>query len=1060
MTKDYPLTQIAGFPANAKLSVDGSTEADVLAALAANTPLPPRDLALGRIGVDFAGKTDTPVKTPLGGVTISAAAHARLGVGVCDKSATVLAQLALADADDLKLAWADAPGQRYAYLVGGYDVNANLSGTHAVGALGKATFGVDAKQSSALATVASFAAGAGADDVLKQLVAGWRLPATINDATDLAPGTSVLVEIDGSLGLKLGAQLGYDFSFVRAVQAGGLSGDLGLKVATALTTQLGFNASGKFLLWVERPSAALALRLRLFKLRKKGWTFALNLTVGATPVTPLPDTIDDFVEAVFGVQGKQVIADLKKLEEWTDPTKSAGDIVAGLAHDKVLALIKDTTGFDPATEFTKARQKFLDGIGAWHALPGRASAWLWQTTTAGLAANDRTTLKNAVAALAATGDAAVKKFVADQVAQAGFDQRIVGQFIDSLAEDGVLALLERAPEVRQAAQSLQKLLEGDFLEKLQQQIEAALGLDQIVKAVTKTDWDKVDGWLLDRLSKFFGETLQFNKLDEIRGTLNTVIGKRDQLYHALHEAVTKTYEAKFAYAYESATTKTALIDAKFDFSEPRAQAAFLRIVASGAWDDLFLAPIPGVTLASGVLTHGIARKTSVQFTLPMFTSSYTDVVSSLAKLEVHTEGTELVGAYTLNASDETKSIGHFQSRLGLTARYSAAAQADARLHIHGAGQSAWTQQYRQVLPRAKFAELEFALTPIQSAYFAAQFAPPAQSLHDWLFAFDDQVEKVLHNGANEFGDVLLGLEVRQTGDILAAWTQPRDARELLRAQCAVSRAIQLRLRELMLDTYLQDLADVAPNNDVLRAFLVHAALPVVNHASYEPGDDSVTLDATKPYWDSFDPELVRAMATLGFDPPQRPAAALLSPLLARAQARLIFLGRTNDAQWFEPRDVGDVLTRACPSDQTLYDNGPLARLLFVESTIITGAMTAVAHATRFANEASTPGANPAALLAALAQFGADLTTTFNAKLHSFYLPSSIRSVGAVVFAAATEALYGLDAASPAPEAVLALTVVRPGAKFPLADFLQGKKPTDAADIACEQRLVQNLQSRA
>ena len=66
----------------------------------------------------------------------------------------------------------------------------------------------------------------------------------------------------------------------------------------------------------------------------------------------------------------------------------------------------------------------------------------------------------------------------------------------------------------------------------------------------------------------------------------------------------------------------------------------------------------------------------------------------------------------------------------------------------------------------------------------------------------------------------------------------------------------------------------------------------------------------------------------------------------------------------------------------------------------------------------------------------------------------------MVFAAATEALYGLDAASPAPEAVLALTVVRPGAKFPLADFLQGKKPTDAADIACEQRLVQNLQSRA
>lgn len=1042
MTKDYPLAQLAGFPANAKLTVDGSTDADVLAALAANSPFPARDLALGRIGVDFSGKTDTPITTPLGKVTIGAKASGRLGVGICDKSSTVLAQLALADATDLKLAWNDGPGQRYAYLVAGYEISAAAAGKHPVGAVGSATFAVDANQASTFATVARFAAGDGADDVLVRLVQGWRLPAAITHAQDLPAGTAVLVEVDASFGLKLGAKLGYDFSMVRAVQAGGLSGDVGLKVATALSAQIGFSASGKFLLCVERASAAETLRLRLFKQRKTGWSFALDLKVGATPVTPLPDTIDDFVESVFGVHGKQVIADLKKLEAWTDPAKSTGELVAGLVNKKALALIKDTTGIDPEQEFTKARQKFLDGIDAWQALPGRTSAWLWQKASAGLAGADKARLLAAVKALAAGDDEAVKKLVADEVSRAGFDQDIVGQFVESLAEEGVLALLERAPAVRDSAKFVQQLLDGDFLQKLQGRIAKALDLDQIVKTVTATDWQKVDGWLLGRLSEFFGEQLQFNKLDQIRGTINAVIGKRDQLYHALHEAVTKTYEAKFAYAYESATTRTALIDATFDFGQPTAQAAYGRIVASGNWEDLFLAPIPGVQLASGVLTHGISRKTSVQLTLPMFASNFTDVVSSLAKLEVHSEGAELVGTYSLEASDEVKSVGRYQSRLALTAAHAVRAGATGGLRVHGDFKSSWTYVYRYVRAAASLPEMQSLLAPIQQAYFAEKFSAPAKSFDRWLIDFDRQIEGELNNGPSNFGDVLVSFELAMPGALTAVWFEPRTEAEQLAAQCAASRAIQRSLRNLLLQSYVRDLDNLMTTNVARFALLVYASLPVANKLILR--DDEVTPSTADYYWDWVDARLVWALAR------SRPAIATLTRNMEAIRVRLEAEGRSEAAAAYASTQVERVINGV--SDPASY-SGYLRGLLFVEAEIIEGTAKAITSMARYVDRAE---GKPAEALAALAEFGAAITQTFNGKLKSIYLPSSLRSIGTALFCDVTQALGRRSGAPQSPQALLALTVLRPGASFPLADFLQGKKPTLAADVAGEQRLAQRL----
>jgi hypothetical protein len=88
---------------------------------------------------------------------------------------------------------------------------------------------------------------------------------------------------------------------------------------------MGFNVSGKYLVAVTRESLReedQVARVRLYKMAKKGWNFALNASVSVTTSTGrfLPGELDDFVAGVFGVHGAQLVKDLKKFRAWTDPS--------------------------------------------------------------------------------------------------------------------------------------------------------------------------------------------------------------------------------------------------------------------------------------------------------------------------------------------------------------------------------------------------------------------------------------------------------------------------------------------------------------------------------------------------------------------------------------------------------------------------------------------------------------------------------------------------------------------------------------------------------------------
>jgi hypothetical protein len=67
----------------------------------------------------------------------------------------------------------------------------------------------------------------------------------VRTASDLDPGTWLVVEVDGAIAVNLATTFGYDFSWVRETELGELKGDIGLKLQLGLAASVGFTARSR-----------------------------------------------------------------------------------------------------------------------------------------------------------------------------------------------------------------------------------------------------------------------------------------------------------------------------------------------------------------------------------------------------------------------------------------------------------------------------------------------------------------------------------------------------------------------------------------------------------------------------------------------------------------------------------------------------------------------------------------------------------------------------------------------------------------------------------------------
>ena len=563
LSKDFPID--ASIFTSAQVTLGASTDTNAAEAILSNSKFPEGDIQVGHISLAAdTGRVSLkpsalPAQTSL---SFDIASSAQSGLGVYSKFSDALSALNLTDPPALKVS--GAAGQRYLLMDFGYSASFSGSGSNPVGMLGSATFGVDAKRESLYALVHGFNANEGAHSVLTDSIASWRLPrqvASVGSDLNIRPETWLLVEVDGSLAIKLASSLGWNFNYAKDLTLLGISHTLSTKIDASLSANFGFNVSGKYILVVGRESAGPIVRLRLSKQSSKGLNFGFNLSVGIQGSDPqLPANFDGFIQSVFGVQGLQVLADL---QQWTDPSSDLGQKIAGLADQTALDLLKNTTNIDPATDFDRAKQVVAGALDQWAALPNKLSSMLWkymETGNPGAATDFKKFLQD----LANPSTAA--SAVATVLEKATFGDTPQGQFLESVADQGLLALADNLAPVTTAASRALKILNGEVIIKLQKFVEQKLDLNQIRKAVSDADFNEIDEWLKNRLGNFLDKSLDLDDLKEVQKAIQTLDAKVGDYYKTAVQALTKKYSADFAATYQKTTTDTALIDVNFDLS--------------------------------------------------------------------------------------------------------------------------------------------------------------------------------------------------------------------------------------------------------------------------------------------------------------------------------------------------------------------------------------------------------------------------------------------------------------------------------------------------------------
>jgi hypothetical protein len=1019
----------AGIFTTATVTVSASTDANALEAILANQPFPDGDIQIGHISfsADTGNVTLNPASVGGASVGFDLSASAQSGAGVFGKSADAIQALSLTDPIPLQIE--DQAGQRYLLFECGYTASFTGSASHPVGMLGTVTFGVDAKRNAVYAILHRFDATQGSHKVIEDTVASWRLPRHVAfDGPDLnlKPGTWLLAEADGSFGLSLAASLGWSVNFVKDATLLGVTHNLSATIDASLKATFGFSASGNYIVVVGRASNDPVVRLQLSKQSSKGLSFGFDLNVGVQGSDPqLPTDFDGLIQSVFGVHGLQVLNDLR---QWTDPSVDIGKKLAGLADQTALDLLKRTTGIDPAAEFDKAKSIVANALNTWDSLPDKLSSMLWsflgKETGQPAAVADFRTFLTELANPTAAADTLAKA-----IQKATFGDTPQGQFLESVADQGLLALANDLGPVSAVAGKVLNILDGGVIAKLQAFINEKLDLDQIRNAVSDADFGKIEQWLQNRLGNFLDKALGLDDLKDIQKAIHTLDTKVSGYYQAGVQALTKRYNIEFAATYQKTTTSTALIDVNFDLSKPDGAALYAEVVAQSKLDHLLTRETDGVTLNQATLTHEINRTSTVDFNMPFFDFHSTHVNDAMVSLTAEEQGGRLL-LYQIDAKDSVTVKNRVTSQLSVLASLTIAPGQTPQLD--GGGTIGY--EMRQVKANMRPIDLESRTTAFIHGYLGGLFSGGDSSIRTFYTDLDAALTTATGNQSNLLGDMAVSMQLSLPASVLGAWFQTRSASQLRADQMQLSRSLQAAWKHLLPALYFQDLSQYQ-FNQTTAALLVWASLPVSTSIEFQ--DSTITkFNSDKDvFWDWPDVDLRRAVAG------DAHTMATLGGRLSDIQRQLLEAG-SGDAGFFASSMAPRFVQLALDSTGDVL----LHSLLFTEAQLVGGATDALKQ---ISGAAATAATSPTRAIQTQAKFAGDLTDTFNQRVGSIYSGVSGRVVGPMLLVEASKAIGSMGAK---PSAMLTLYALVPGHKFQLGTFVAGQTPPQG-EVALAQNLV-------
>lgn len=1017
----------SGIFTSAKVTVGGSTSANALSAILSNTPFPAGNITVGQISVsaDTGSVTVKPSALPNGAsVTFDVSGSAYSGAGVYDKVADAIASLSLADPMPVPIS--DVNGRRYVILDFGVNAKATASATSPIGVLGSVTFGVNTQGDSVFAVLHQFDASQGAADALTDTFSSWRLPRHVafsSGSLNIAPTTWIITELDGTLALNIASSLGWDVNFARNLTLFNVTQDLSVKIDASLKTTVGLSVAGSYILVVGREDAGSRVRVSLSKQKQKGLNFGFNLNVGVQGDPQLPANFNNFIQTVFGQQGQQVLGDI---EQWINDPTDISQKLAGLTPDIISDLVQKVTGIDPATELAKGEALIQNALNVWSSLPDKLTTMLWTylgNTPAGPAVD---AFKTVLGNLADPSTASVTLTTA--LENTLFGDTPEGQFLESIASQGLLALANDIPTVTSLAQKTLTVINGTYLANLQSYINQKLDLSQISDPAA--DLTKVEQWLQNRLATFLNKNkVVLADLQDIQNAIKAIDSKVESWYTTGVQALTKQYNFSVAATYQSTTTDKALLDVYFDLSDNNAAALFNEVVAQSNLNNLLIKNTSGVTLNQATLSHEIKRQAGVQLNLPWYDFSSSSVTDAVTTLTVEETGGHLL-MYQVSGDNTVTIQNRSSSQLSVLASLKVAAGQPPLLSATG------SLAYDMRLVKAGMRPLELVerTNTFITEYLSDLFPGGDGSVRTFYTDLDNSISTATHNSSNLLGDMAISMQVTLPIAALTAWFTPLDPTALKSAQMGLSRSLQAAWRNLLSTLHFQDVSQYQPTPGVA-ALLLWSCFPVSTSVDNSSGTLRFNTDQ-QTYWDWADPSLVNAfindihtLTAFG----QRLGA--INTLLNEAGS--------SDAGFFTP-----AMARSRISDaQTTTGMADLNSLLFTEAELISGATKALASL----NQGLTAAANaPATAINTLSQFAADLTETFNNKINSIYSGISDRVIGPMLLLETTAGLGGSAAAT--PSAQLSLYVLNPGHTADLTTFVTGTNPPQA-DVVLAQTFV-------
>jgi len=1006
--------------------------------------IPPGEISIGNITAKPSGSGTVPFGGGQTGgkVEFSGEASGSFGVGVYVDPASAIKALSPSTelVDGLSVGGPGAP--RYLLVRASYDLSATANGSVALGGGVSATFGVTGSSSGLFAVLHRFADSELAVDVFKDTFTSWALPVQIDDANDLAPGTWLIAEVDGSISLKLGVQAGYDFSWIRSIANGALAGDIGLRVQLGASAALGFDASGRYAVVLARESNQQAIRLRLFKLAKKGWNFAFDARSGFKAELPpffnQPHKAEDLVAAIFGLNANQIVGAIGETRAFVNSNVSLQDRLAGLLMNLGGKAIEEATGLteDKIEEIYEAgRQRLLGFITRFDTMLSNGGQEV-SSMLLSLAGPDFAQLQTVLKDISTGNTAQVQQLIGGLLSKAGFERSPIARLIEAGVGPalGVLNNNDQVKKLKALAGDTLALLDGGTLQQLLDFIRKKVQIDRVLEVVTQTDFNKLDNLLRDRLAAFLGkQTVLMEDLTKIQIAIQKVFANVDKFYSLALEAAKKQYDFSFNATYSRSTTRTALIDVTFDLTKA-GNVERMRKAVRGDFDDLLLQSLDGVTLGAAELTHNIKRNVSSELAMPFGNISSSAETLSSAKLTiVEDEGRVLV--YALDASDEVSERSTLFARSGRDSTLTLAATLPARV---SSGISVWkessfsyTYRMERAVAKMRASQLLNEIGPMVEKYVPAPFGDPgARSFDEFVADLDKALDnKDPNSGTHDIGDTLVTLTLTAPPSYLKAWSKaPTNRKDALYMD--LSRALQSRLKELVTFYYFSDPSRYK-DLDAAAAPIVFSCIPPSTSIRLDR-DDKVERFNTNDdfYWDQSDIKQIRAMASA----PQT-AVKLATRLKTIASTLRGIPEVAGFASFYGPDRVDDIVATALRK-RSVSSRVPefLSTLLDLEQRLVENAIGAGVEIARFRETAAT---KPSAALENLAEFGEDLAKTFNQLLGGNpFLSGASRPLGTLLFmeAATTFDPFGVTGSL---AAMLDITVIQSG-KLTIDDMLAGK----------------------